>query len=151
MFFADDLIIFGGSSIDQAHNITHILEEFSYFSGHKISAAKSHVFFSKNVSEALDEDISSQLGFQQVLDLGKYLGVPLFYSRVTAATYEFIIKKVRCKLNGWAAQLLSRAGRIALAKAVLMTIPYYSMHSTSIPVSAKIEKLVSQFIGCLSG
>ena len=88
------------------------------------------MFFSKNVNTQTANHIRSRLGFQKTDNLGKYLGVPLLHGRIVKDTYSYLLDKVRRKLSGWAANSLSLAGRITLAKAVLSAIPYYTMQST---------------------
>lgn len=58
-------------------------------------------------------------------DLGTYLGVSLFHSRVTKNTFQFVIDKVQRKLNGFDTKLLLLSIRIILAKSVLLSIPRY--------------------------
>jgi hypothetical protein len=56
--------------------------------------AKTKIFFSKNVSQALTNNISRNNDFKTTKDLGKYLGVPLLHQRVTKQTYKYIIKNL---------------------------------------------------------
>jgi len=99
---------------------------------------KTKIFFSKNVSQALTNNINRNSGFKTTKDLGKYLGVPLLHQRVTKQS----------KLAGWKANSLSLAGKITLCKAVLSSVPLYPMQSTLIPKSIcyDIEKLCRRFI-----
>ena len=55
---------------------------------------------------------------------------------------------VRKKLSEWAAKSLSLAGRITLAKSVLLAIPSYAMQTTKLPsgLCNRIEKLIRNFI-----
>ncbi|KAA3453419.1 reverse transcriptase [Gossypium australe] len=57
----------------------------------------SHLFFADDlvifVNTKLEDQISQFLGFQKVLNLGKYLGVPLLHDRVTKNTFNFVIDK----------------------------------------------------------
>lgn len=55
---------------------------------------------------------------------------------------------MRKKLAGWKAKLLSLAGRITLAKAVLSAIPIYAMQSTVIPkgICNEMEKIIRNFV-----
>ncbi|KAL1084814.1 hypothetical protein V6Z11_D08G006800 [Gossypium hirsutum] len=74
--------------------------------------------------------------------------MPLFHKKVTCNTFQFVIDKVRRKLNPYHAKLLALAGRVTLAKSVLLAIPYYFMKIMLLPikVSHEIEKLAWQFI-----
>ncbi|KAK8578841.1 hypothetical protein V6N12_069185 [Hibiscus sabdariffa] len=47
--------------------------------------------------------ICAALGFSLTLTLGKYLGVPVIHQRMKAADFDFLMSKLRTKLNGWAA------------------------------------------------
>ncbi|XP_055960701.1 uncharacterized protein LOC126667366 [Mercurialis annua] len=127
----DDLVLFGKATEGQGLIVKSILDEFSKSSG--LSCAVN---------------ISSLLGFQRSHDLGKYLGVPLLHSRITKETYAFILDKIHKKLSGWNANLLSLAGRLTLAKSVLMTIPSYTMQTAPLPKSLcnSINSLVRNFI-----
>ncbi|KAH1098665.1 hypothetical protein J1N35_015586 [Gossypium stocksii] len=95
LFFADDL--------------------FCEISGHRVSAGKSNIFFSKSTGDDVQKQISQLLGFQKVQNLGTYLGVPLLYDRITRNTLSFVVDKVRRKLQNWDAMKLSTVGRITLA------------------------------------
>lgn len=86
--------------------------------------------------------IRAALGFSVPKDLGTYLGMPLLHTRVSQHTYQNIIDKVKRRLSGWHASLLSLAGRITLAQTILQAIPVYAMQSTSLPIgiNLKIDK-----------
>ncbi|KAA3489594.1 reverse transcriptase [Gossypium australe] len=148
LFFANDLVIFNRAEMDQAKLLKDILRCFCDFSGHKISVRKSNMFFSKNVDVNVGDQISQLFGFQKVLNLGNYLGVPLLHDRVTKSTLDFVIGKVRNKLQNWDAWKLSFAGRVTLAQLVILAIPCYFMQSLSIPkgVCEEIERIARQFI-----
>ncbi|WCJ44055.1 RNA binding RNA-directed DNA polymerase [Euphorbia peplus] len=148
LFFADNLILFSKASVDQAIIIKQCLHDFCVASGHKVSDSKSHIFFSENTLPDTRKDILNVIPFSPTTNLGKYLGVPLLHSRITKNTYQYIVDGIRNKLSGWAANTLSLAGRVTLAKAVLSAIPYYSMQNSSLPVQvcSKIDELVRSFI-----
>ncbi|KAA3485757.1 reverse transcriptase [Gossypium australe] len=148
LFFADDLVIFGKADMGQAHVLKDVLQCFCALSGHRVSPRKSNMFFSKGVDIRLQDQISQFFGFQKVLNLGKYLGIPLLHDRITKSSFNFVIDKVRNKLQNWDARKLSLAGRITLAQSVLLAIPSYLMQSLVIPkgVCDEIEMIVRQFI-----
>ncbi|WCJ40291.1 DNAse I-like superfamily protein [Euphorbia peplus] len=148
LFFADDLLLFAQANRSQASVIKETLQEFCNASGHKVSASKSNIFFSDNLPNRYREEVLHILDFRPTSDLGKYLGVPLIHSRITRGTYQYILDGIRGKLLGWAANTLSFAGRITLAKAVLSAIPYFSMQTACLPVyvCSKIDELIRAFL-----
>ncbi|KAK5776842.1 hypothetical protein PVK06_044807 [Gossypium arboreum] len=133
LFFADDLILFGHAEEHQAQIIKNILDDFCNYSGHKINIRKTNIFFSKGVDSNSRKCISSFFGFQEVDNLGLYLGVPLFHERVTNNTLRFVVDKVRNKLSSWDARQLSLADRLTLAQSVLLSIPSYFMQTMMVP------------------
>ncbi|KAH9722322.1 putative ribonuclease H protein [Citrus sinensis] len=115
-FFADDLLLFAKASIDQAHIIDAVLENFCRSSEAKVNKVKTTIFFSKNIAAREAKLIGSALGVSITHDLGSYLGMPLLHSRVNKATYQSILDKVDIRLSGWNAAHLSFAGRVTLAQ-----------------------------------
>ncbi|KAH1097981.1 hypothetical protein J1N35_014902 [Gossypium stocksii] len=53
--------------------------------------------------------ICNDIGMLRVEDLGVYLGMPLLHKRVIMDSFDFIVSKVRNKLNGLEAKKLSLA------------------------------------------
>ncbi|KAK5786060.1 hypothetical protein PVK06_040687 [Gossypium arboreum] len=123
LFFADDLVIFGKVEMDQALLLKENLNQFCNFSGHKVSARKTKIYFSKCVDNSSSVQISQLFGFREVPNLGIYLGVSVLHDRVTKSTLNFVVEKVRA-------------------------IPSYFMQSLLVPkgVCEEIEKIVRQFI-----
>lgn len=82
------------------------------------------------------------------MDLGTYLGVPIFHNHITKKSFHFLLDRIQSKLNGYDASLLSMAGRITLAKSVLLAIPGYFMRVVMILIGIceKIEAIVRQFV-----
>ncbi|KAA3487692.1 LINE-1 reverse transcriptase isogeny [Gossypium australe] len=115
----------------QACLINDLLNTFCHFFG-----SKSQIFFSPNVLVDRVNDICTLVGFKHMDNLGMHLGMPLFHERFGK------------KLNGCDAKRLSLAGRITLAKNVLLAIPNYFMGTVVIPISIcrEIDKLARKFI-----
>ena len=106
-----------------------MLQEFCNKSGQKISEAKSRVFFSPNVDLDQRNDLSSILGFSATTNLGKYLGFHIKHSRRQRHDFGAILDRVKKKLAGWKANMLSMAGRMVLIQVSTSTIPSYVMQS----------------------
>ena len=148
LFFADDLLLFAEASIDQAHVVDAVLDNYCRSSEAKVNKMKTKVFFSKNVASRDANIIGSTLGVSTTNNLGDYLGMPLIHSRVNKYTYQSILERVEKRLTGWNAAHLSFAGRVTLAQSVLQAMPVYAMQTTLLPapVRHKIEKACRRFI-----
>lgn len=109
---------------------------------------KTNIFFSRRVDGSVGRSISRFFGFQEVSNLGTYLGVPFFHEKVTNNTLHFVVDKVRNKLSSWDARQLSLAGRVNLAQSVLLSIPIYFMQTMMVPkgLCEEIEHIVWKFV-----
>lgn len=128
-----------------------MLKDFCESSGHKISATKTRIVFSHNMTASKVTNIGNEFGFQASNNLGLYSRVPLLHSRVTMAAYRYILDKVRRKLSRWKTNLLSMVGYMNLAKSVLMAIFAYAMLTTHspIPCVTKLMILCGDSLGVL--
>ena len=73
LFFADDLVLFSNSKVDQIQLVKEALEEFSLWSGQTVSFSKSRVYISKNIGRRRAREVSAMAGIPLTEDLGKYL------------------------------------------------------------------------------
>lgn len=92
--------------------------------------------------------LSSSLGIDRTLDLGKYLGIPIFHSRPNRQVFRPIEDKVRSKLAGWKTKFLSKAGRLVLIKVVHTALPLYTMQCCALPkaTTEALDKLSRDFL-----
>jgi len=148
LMFADDVVLLGEATKEQAHAIKACLQTFCMASGQKVSMAKSSVYFSPNTNDGVKAEISVILGFQQTMDFGRYLGVPSMNGRVSSSLFQNVIERVDSKLAGWKAKCLSLAGRHTLIQASITAIPAYVMQSTRIPRSVcdELDKRIRRFL-----
>ena len=133
LLFADDLVFFARADYINCGAIRDVIDEFCSASGQSISESKSKVYFSPNVDRDIRESLCDILGFNSTPNLGKYLGFPIKHSRTSAQDFNFILDKVKQKLAGWKANMLSLAGRSVLIQASSATIPSYVMQSVYLP------------------
>nr|XP_023914532.1 uncharacterized protein LOC112026083 [Quercus suber] len=133
LFFANDLVLFVKVDHVNCSTIWDVLDDFCARSKQSISESKSRVFFSPNVDVATRESLCDILGFRSTPNLGKYPGFPIKYRRTTNEDLNFVLERVKQKLAGWKANLLSLAGRVVLIQASTSTIPTYIMQCTALP------------------
>nr|XP_023882199.1 uncharacterized protein LOC111994541 [Quercus suber] len=107
--------------------ITELLQTYADASGQCINFEKSSVYFSTNTATDLRERIKVDLGVREVDRFESYLGLPTIVGRAKFQTFSFIKDRVWKKIQGWKGQLLSRAGKEVLTKAVAQSIPTYTM------------------------
>ena len=98
-----------------------------------MSESKSRVYFSPNIDPDDREALSDILGFRQTECLGKYLGFPIKHKGNNNQDLGFVLDRVKCKLAGWKANLLSMAGRAVLIQASSSAIPAYIMQCNLLP------------------
>ncbi|CAL1404879.1 unnamed protein product [Linum trigynum] len=74
--FADDTVIFGRASMEEAEEIMKIINTYKSLTGQEVNIEKSPVFFSKNSPDDLRNNITNRIGFPSAICHDKYLGVP---------------------------------------------------------------------------
>lgn len=98
--FADDLLLLGKASGDQMDVVMEVLDTFCTYSGQVVSAEKTSILFSKNVTASLRRQLVLKSGFRKTSNLGKYLGISLTDCYPRTMDYQYLIDKVRNKLSG---------------------------------------------------
>ncbi|XP_023929263.2 uncharacterized protein LOC112040610 [Quercus suber] len=127
LFFAEDLILFAKADRVNCVAIRDVLDIFCSIYVQTVSEDKSREYFSPNVDRDARESLCDILGFASMPYLGKYLGFLLKQPGSSSHDYNFILDKVKQKLFGWKANLLSLASCRVLIQSSLATIPSYIM------------------------
>jgi len=148
LMFADDIVLFGEASTQQAQVIKDCLEDFCAWSGQKINTQKSSIYFSPNTNEAMSVEICNVLNIARTTDFGCYLGVPTINGRVNSAMFQSVITRVDKRLAGWKARCLSLAGRLTLIQSTITAIPAYTMQAAKLPRSLcdQLDKKIRCFL-----
>lgn len=107
--------------------MAEILGEFGEALGLQVNVVKSKALCSRGVSADLRRSFMAVCPIPFERDLGKYLGFPLASGRASHNRFKFLIDQVSRRLTSWKTRLLNTAGRICLAKYVLVAIPTYTM------------------------
>ncbi|WJX92273.1 hypothetical protein P8452_73938 [Trifolium repens] len=147
LLFADDCFLFCRANITEASHLMSLLDTYGAASGQEINLSKSEVFFSRNLSQAAQEDLSGIMGVKQVMGTSTYLGLPSMVGRSKKATFGFIKDRIWKKINSWRGRALSKAGKDVMIKSVLQAIPSYIMSVYLIPDSiiSDIERMLNSF------
>ena len=147
IFFADDLMLFAKVDKKNCTAIREVLDSFCEQSGQKINNDKSRVYFSPNVNLEKRTELCEILGFRSTPSLGKYLGFPIKHLG-TPQDFGHIIDRIKSKLAGWKANLLSFAGRVVLTQSMTSTIPNYTMQCIALPakIHLGIDRLSRNFL-----
>ena len=91
------------------------------------------MFFFPNVDNDTRESLYDILGFQSTPSLGKYLGIPIKHQGASSQDFNFVLDRVKQKLVGWKANLLSMVGRAVLIQSSLSMVPAYVMQCAQLP------------------
>ena len=132
LFFADDLVLFAKANPENYVTIRGVLDDFCNQSGQTVSKAKSRVFFSPSLDKDHRDALGDILEFQSTPNLGRYLGFLMKHRGASNQDFNFVLEKVKKKLAGWKANLLSIAGRSVLIQASTSTIPAYVMQNNQL-------------------
>jgi hypothetical protein len=135
LFFADDSLLFCRANFLEWDHLLIILQRYKLASGQQLNTAKTFIFFRKNTCMAFRELIGSAVRETAIQGYEKYLGLPSMVGKAKFATFAGI-------LGGWKEKLLSQASREILIKAVIQSIPTYSMSVFILP-KALCKKLNS--------
>lgn len=133
LFLAGDLVLFAKANSDNCIAIREVLDTFCNLSGQSLSVTKSRVFFSSNVNQENREVLSDILEFLQTSCLRRYLRFPIKHQGEANQDFNFILDRVKRKLAGWKANLLSMAGRAVLIQPSSSSIPAYVTQSNLLP------------------
>jgi len=100
LLFADDLIICGQATYDEASKIKNILQAFCSASGQTPNLYKSSIMFSRNVDSQSKMEVKSIFPISDLSPNTTYLGHPLIFNHNDRTkAYDFILNKFRAKLT----------------------------------------------------
>ena len=132
LMFTDDVVLFSKANHGNYVAIRDALNTFCSRIGQTISEAKSWVFFFPNVDRDSRESLCDVLGFALTPNIGKYLRNPIKHQG-SPMDVNFILDRVKQKLVGWKANLLSLASCTYLIQASSSLIPAHVMQCALLP------------------
>ena len=95
----------------------------------------------------MQEVIKSSLNVPAIQNYEKYLGLPSFVGGAKKACFTQIKERIWARMQWWKEKLLSQAGKEVMIKAVVQSIPTYSMSVFKLSVSLckGIEATIRKF------
>lgn len=148
LLFADDLILCGQATIQEATKINSILQTFCTHSGQTPNLQKSYILFSRNVDEATKQAIRTIFPVPNLQANTNHLGHPIIFNHNDRnRAYNFIYGKFKGKLTTIRANKLNHAGRLIYIQSVLSSIPVYYMSTVLFSQSFlhKITTIIRKF------
>ena len=78
MLFADDCIVFHNASMEEGLRVTKIPEDYEKESGQKLNREKTSLFFSKNTSMEVKEEVKGMFEPKSSTSMRNAWGSPLW-------------------------------------------------------------------------
>ncbi|KAM1380783.1 hypothetical protein ACFX2I_022469 [Malus domestica] len=75
LFFADDSVLFGKATAEEALGFLDILKNYASGSGKELNLSKSSIFFGSQTRNRTRLEIGKTMGIQCKVGFGKYLGL----------------------------------------------------------------------------
>ena len=114
-----------------------------------MSITKLRLWFSSNTPRHLKEQVVGIFGIPTMDCIGTYLGTPIFTTCRTTQSYQYLVDKIRLRIEGWQAKYLSMADRATFIKASVTSIPStpWKPHSFSQRLFTRLTKWVATSFG----
>ena len=123
--YADDTMFFMEGSVEEAKNLSALLDVFANCSGlHLIREKSEFTGFGLSQGESqCSRALSTPVGALPI----RYLGLPLSAGQLRVADWQPVVGKVEQWLEGWKAKILSKGGRLVLLRSVLSAISVFKI------------------------
>jgi hypothetical protein len=130
--YVDDIILFLEHNIDQARNIKLLLSAFEQMVGLKINFYKNEIFCfgqAKGVEHQYEQLFGCQIGSYPF----RYLGIPMYYRKLSNKDWEQIEERIEKKLSSCKEKYLSVEDRLVLINYVLSSLPMFMLSFFEVP------------------
>lgn len=147
LMFANDLTIFCRANENEAPGVLGCLQRYCEWFSQLLNFSKSSIHFSNNVQAVTRRKIYGILPMRACNHKSSHLGLPFCKGSSLSKAFAPVIEKLKSKLGGWKARVLSQAGRSVLIKTMAQSIPMYTMQSFMLPkhICNKIVVMVRDF------
>ncbi|XP_073121801.1 uncharacterized protein [Henckelia pumila] len=145
--YADDLLLFTLGDRLSTSLMFECLTRFGDMLGVKVNLEKSNIYLAGMNADEKDCILGS-LGISEGVLPFRYLGIPLYSSRLKASDYGVLLDAIRRIIASWPAHTLSYAGKFDLIRSVIQRVECYWLSILPIPeyVVKDIERLCRKFV-----
>ena len=133
LFFADDSLVFGRATVNEAREIQRILKIYEASSGQQLNCHKTSLYFSPNTNNGTKGKVKTMFGAQVIKPHETYLGLPSLVGRSKSNTFAQLKQRVANKVSGWKEKILTPARKEVLIKSVAQAVPSYTMSCFLLP------------------
>ncbi|XP_058784431.1 uncharacterized protein LOC131659235 [Vicia villosa] len=130
--FADDTLIMGEGNRKHVRALKAVLRAFEIVSGLGINFHKSKLIGINSNDHFLDA-VSHFLSCKREESSFHFLGIPIGCNPRKESSWNPIVDKMKCRLEGWTNRFLNLGGRITLLKSVLSSLAIFTMSFYKIP------------------
>ncbi|XP_074313942.1 uncharacterized protein LOC141649145 [Silene latifolia] len=147
LVFADDLLVFTRGDLPSVLAVANCLKTFSIISVLQVNPMKSNLYFG-GVSKSVKDMILTSTGLVEGDLPVRYLGIPLFSSRLTHKMFQPMLDKIKDKISYWANHMLSYAGKVTLINSVIFGLHNFWGASVLLPkgVAKRINQMCKDFL-----
>ncbi|KAK3212445.1 hypothetical protein Dsin_017151 [Dipteronia sinensis] len=147
LLFVDDSLLFAEATPSNCVSIHRILDCYTKASGQEVNYTKSAMCVSLSLTSQVSAHLAAIVGVRAVECHEKYLGLPCFTGRHKRKVFTDISKRVWDKIKGWRDKFLSAGGKEVFIKAVIQSIPSYTMSLFKLPKNLvnEIYRLSARF------
>ena len=107
LFFADDIFLFTKATTRDCKNLCQILQKFCDSSAQLMSVTKSRLWFSPSTPSRIKEQVAGIFAIPTTDRIGTYLRTPIFTSRRTAQSYQYLVDNIRSRIEGLQAKYIN--------------------------------------------
>lgn len=150
LLYADDLLISCRANNENVQALLGCLETYCSWSGQAINTEKSSVMISCNTAAPIKRFTKDTLGLKNLGDYVVYIGNKLVIGKNKSKEFNRLKERLQVRLEGWRSQLLSRARKATLIKAVAQAMPVYTMATFLVPkgVCKEMDAIIRRFWWC---
>lgn len=125
---------------------SQVLDECCASSGQLVSVGKSSIYFSPNVNVDVKADMCTELNIMAEAVSYTYLGLSSMVGLDRSDSFTHLVERIINRLKGWKEKILFMGGKEILLKAVIQSIPVFTMAVFNNP-----KKVCKEIIDAMAG